>query len=165
MQNDIQRQILGAFLIILRPLARILLRFGVGLREFTEIAKTAFVEVATNEYGLRGRPTNISRVAVMTGLTRKEVRRIREKIQKGEHSVTVKTTPMSEILHRWHAESEFLDDSDRPAVLPFAGEKRSFTSLVKRFGGDILRTTNHLQERHEKSISQRIRLLSKKTQP
>jgi len=137
MKDDIRQQILGAFLIALRPIARILLRFGIGLREFSEISKTAFVEVATNEYGLRGRPTNISRVAVMTGLTRKEVRRIREKIQKGDQSVVVKTTPLSEILHRWHAESEFLDSSGRPAILPFAGPCGSFSSLVRRFGGDI----------------------------
>ena len=111
MQSDIQRQILGAFLVALRPLAKLLLQFGIGFREFAEIAKTAFVDVATREYGLRGRPTNISRVAVMTGLTRKEVRRLREKIEKGNQSVVVKTTPMSEIIHRWHAESDYLDSS------------------------------------------------------
>ena len=137
MQDDIQRRILGAFLIALRPIARILLRFGIGYRELAEISKIAFVEVATNEYGLRGRPTNISRVAVMTGLTRKEVRRIREKIDNGDKLVVVKTTPLSEILHRWHAESEYLDSSGRPAVLPFDGETGSFSNLVKRFGGDI----------------------------
>jgi hypothetical protein len=137
MQNEIQQRILGAFLVTLRPIAKILLRFGIGFREFSELLKTAFVEVATNEYGLRGRPTNISRVAVMTGLTRKEVRRIRGKIENGEHSVVVKTTPLSEILHRWHADAEFLDSSGRPAPLPFAGASGSFSSLVRRFGGDI----------------------------
>jgi hypothetical protein len=137
MQNDIQRQILGAFLIALRPIAKILLRFGIGFREFSEISKTAFVDVASREYGLRGRPTNISRVAVMTGLTRKEVRRIREKIEDGDQSVVVKATPLSEILHRWHAEAEFLDESGRPAILPFAGDAKSFSHLVRRFGGDI----------------------------
>lgn len=137
MQNDIQRQILGAFLVALRPIAKILLRFGIGFREFSEISKTAFVDVASREYGLRGRPTNISRVAVMTGLTRKEVRRIREKIEDGDQAVVVKATPLSEILHRWHAEAEFLDESGRPAKLPFSGAVRSFSNLVKRFGGDI----------------------------
>ena len=137
MQNDIQRQILGAFLVAMRPVAKILLRFGIGFREFGEITKTAFVDVATSEYGLRGRPTNISRVAVMTGLTRKEVRRIRGKIESGDQEVVVRSTPLSEILHRWHADSEFLDSSGRPAVLPFAGATSSFTNLVKRFGGDI----------------------------
>ena len=137
MQNDIQRQILGAFLVALRPIAKILLQFGIGFREFAEIAKTAFVDVATREYGLRGRPTNISRVAVMTGLTRKEVRRLREKINEGHQAVVVKQTPLEEIMHRWHAEPEYLDQSGRPRPLPFAGEEKSFTSLVKRFGGDI----------------------------
>lgn len=108
-----------------------------GFREFSEISKTAFVDIATSEYGLRGRPTNISRVAVMTGLTRKEVRRVREKIDRGEHSVVVKTTPLSEILHRWHSEREFLDSSERPAILNFSGEGNSFSNLVKKFGGDI----------------------------
>ena len=64
MQNDIQRQILGAVLLVIRPIARALLRAGIGYREFAEICKTAFVDVAGKDYGLRGRPTNISRVAV-----------------------------------------------------------------------------------------------------
>ena len=137
MQDEIQRQILGAFLVALRPVARILLRFGIGFREFSEVAKTAFVDVATNEYGLRGRPTNMSRVAVMTGLTRKEVRRVRERISRGEHSVAVKTTPLGEVLHRWHSESQFLDASGRPAVLKFSGQGSTFSELVRRYGGDI----------------------------
>ena len=137
MQNDIQRQILGAFLVVLKPIVRILLRFGIGFREFAEIAKTAFVDVATSDFGLRGRPTNISRVAVMTGLTRKEVRRIRDKLENGDQTLVVRTTPLCEVLHRWHFENEFLDSNGRPAVLPFAGENASFSSLVRKFGGDI----------------------------
>ena len=137
MQDETQRQILGAFLVILRPLARILLRFGIGFREFAEMAKLAFVDVASSDYGLRGRPTNISRVAVMTGLTRKEVKRLRDKLEGGEDKVAVRTTPLCEVLHKWHADDEYLDQSGRPATLPFAGEVRSFTQLVRRFGGDI----------------------------
>ena len=137
MQDKVQQQILGAFLIVLRPLARVLLRFGIGFREFSEIAKTAFVDVASTDYGIRGRPTNNSRVAVMTGLTRKEVKRIRDKISSGEERLTVRTTPLCEVLHKWHAEREFLDTSGRPATLSFSGNDTSFTDLVRKFGGDI----------------------------
>jgi hypothetical protein len=118
-------------------MARILLRFGIGFREFSEIAKTAFVDVASSDYGLRGRPTNISRVAVMTGLTRKEVKRLRDKIEGGEETLVIKATPLSEILHRWHSEEEFLNSNSRPKPLPFAGDHCSFSSLVRKFGGDI----------------------------
>jgi hypothetical protein len=137
MQDNTQTRILNAFLIALRPIAKILLRFGIGFREFSEIAKVAFVDVASTEHGLRGRPTNISRVAVMTGLTRKEVRRIREKIESGGVTSNVKSTPLSEILHRWHSESEYLDSTGLPVSLEFTGGSSSFSTLVKSFGGDI----------------------------
>jgi hypothetical protein len=137
MQNDIQRQVLGAILLVLKPIARALLRVGVGYREFSEIAKTAFVETATSDYGLRGRPTNISRVAVMTGLTRKEVRRIRIKTDASEHTVVMRTTPVSQILHRWYTDDEFLTDKGSPMSLDFDGDGLSFTALVKKYGGDV----------------------------
>lgn len=137
MQDTAQRTILRALLIALRPIAKMLLRNGTGFREFSEIAKTAFVDVSTSEYGLRGRPTNISRVAVMTGLTRKEVRRIRDKISAGEQDLIIKSNPLGEVLHRWYSTPDFLDDQGLPKTLPFDGPGLTFSSLVRRFGGDI----------------------------
>ena len=137
MQDTFQRQVLSALLVALRPLARALLRVGIGYREFSEISKTAFVGIATKNYGLRGRPTNISRVAVMTGLTRKEVRRIRDKAAAGEETLVLQSAPMAQILHRWYTEAEFLSSGGKPIDLPFNGAKISFSTLVQKFGGDI----------------------------
>ena len=110
---------------------------GVGFREFSEIAKRAFVDVATKDYGIRGRPTNISRVAVMTGLTRKEVRRIRQLNEEGNEESASKDTPISQILHRWHTDTEFLTEAGSPRPLTQSGESASFASLVKKYGGDV----------------------------
>jgi len=137
MQEKLKQQVLGAFQLVLRPMVKILLRYGVGFNEFSEVVKTSFVDVATTEFGIRGRPTNISRVAVMTGLTRKDVRRLRNALESGEQRLSVKSTPMSEIVHRWHAEEDFLDSHGRPERLPFSGVDNSFSELVKRFGGDV----------------------------
>ena len=137
MQDTFQRQILSALLIALRPLARALLKVGVGYREFAEISKTAFVDIATKDYGLRGRPTNISRVAVMTGLTRKEVRRIRDKAAAGEETLVLRAAPMAQILHRWFTDLDFLSNDGRPIELPFNGSDKSFSTLVRKYGGDI----------------------------
>ena len=137
MQDKIKQRVLGAFLLVMRPIVRILLRYGIGFREFAEVTKTAFVDVASSDFGLRGRPTNISRVAVMTGLTRKEVSRLREKIEKGDSSVSVKSTPLADVLHEWYARAEFIDSSGSPLSLPFSGSENSFSSLVKKVGGDI----------------------------
>ena len=114
-----------------------MLAAGIGYREFSEISKTAFVDVSTRDFGLRGRPTNISRVAVMTGLTRKEVRRIRDKLEAGPEAFEFRTTPMAEILHRWYTDKEFLKADGSPAELSFDGGGTDFTALVRKFGGDI----------------------------
>ena len=137
MDDKIKKEILDAFLVVMRPIVRILLRFGIGYREFLEVIKTAYVDIGSSDFGIRGRPTNISRVAVMTGLTRKEVRRLRDRIASGEDVVTVKTTPLSDVLHHWYAQEEFTNSSGYPVTLPFAGENKSFASLVRKFGGDI----------------------------
>jgi hypothetical protein len=121
----------------MRPVIRILLRYGIGYREFAEVVKTAFVDVASSDFGLRGRPTNISRVAVMTGLTRKEVKRLRDKLGSGDTIIAVKTTPLADVLHHWHAQPEFMNVDGSPARLPFTGDKASFTSLVRAHGGDV----------------------------
>jgi len=137
MQEQLKQQVLDAFLLVMRPIVRILLRYGIGYREFVEVAKTAYVDVSSSDFGLRGRPTNISRVAVMTGLTRKEVKRLRDKIESGDSRISVKTTPLADVLHHWHGQDEFTDAAGRPLPLPFSGEGTTFAGLVKKYGGDI----------------------------
>jgi len=136
--HDISKNnVLTALLKALRPIARFLMKSGIGYREFAEISKSAFVDVATADYGLRGRPTNISRVAVMTGLTRKEVKRLREKIASGNLVDMARVIPPAEILSRCHSERDYLDSAGRPLKLNFDGATPSFAGLVKKYGGDI----------------------------
>ena len=73
----------------------------------------------------------------MTGLTRKEIRRIRDKISEGEESVVARSTPLGEVLHRWHSDKDFLNEFGYPLDLAFDGDSPSFAALVKCAGGDI----------------------------
>lgn len=135
MERDDQSRISAALLAALRPLAAMLLRFGIGYREFADACKTAFVLAATDEFGVRGRPTNVSRVAAMTGLSRKEVRRIRD--QAGEHfdPPPVRSAP-AEVLHRWHTDPAYMSGG-RPRPLALDGPAPSFATLVHGCAGDI----------------------------
>ncbi len=137
MLENTHDRILRAVLLCLRPMVKIMLQCGIGYRAFAELAKTAFVEVATSEYGVRGRPTNMSRVAVMTGLTRKEVRRIRDDSANGKARFNGISTPMGHVLHKWVSDDEFANEAGGPADLPFEGEEGSFKRLIKKYGGDI----------------------------
>lgn len=127
----------GAFLTLLKPLVRLFLRYGRGIREFNELAKTAFVDVASEDYGVGGRPTNASRIAAMTGITRREIRRLRSKIANGYSESVDQTTPVRDVVSAWRTDPEFLDESGQPAVLPLSGEQGTFHALVKRYAGDI----------------------------
>ncbi|MHC5092930.1 MAG: hypothetical protein ACYSO2_03405 [Planctomycetota bacterium] len=53
MQEKLKQQVLNTFLLVMRPIVRILLRYGIGYREFVEVVKTAFVDVASSDFGLR----------------------------------------------------------------------------------------------------------------
>ena len=137
MKNTSNNLVLSALFAALRPIARLLMKAGVGYREFAEVAKCAFVDVSTSDFGLRGRPTNISRVAVMTGLTRKEVKRLRDKISAGTEVESTKVIPLSEIIHQWHTDADYLDSRGEPLELEFDDGEVSFAGLVKKYGGDI----------------------------
>ncbi len=125
------------FLILLQPIARLFLRFGRGYREYSDLSKAAFVSVASEDYGVHGRPTNVSRIAAMTGLTRKEISRIRTRLESGEGAVTERGTPLQELIAGWQSNSEFVDRHGEPSALPLVGGRGSFQSLVKQFAGDI----------------------------
>jgi hypothetical protein len=119
------------------PVARFLLRNGVSFREFTEISRVAFVEVAGNDYGIRGRPTNISRVSAMTGIGRKEVRRIRQLKAEFVDDPRVDLSPLSDVLQRWFTDPRYLNSSGNPRPLPFRNGRKTFTKLVKECASDL----------------------------
>jgi hypothetical protein len=124
----------------MRPLARLLLRSGVTYKTFGEIAKTAFVHEAMLESDSKGRLTNTSRVAVRTGLSRKEVRRICEASSSAEASPNVRVDhfgPPARVLDVWHSDPRFVDATGSPRDMPFEADEPNFSELVRAAGGDV----------------------------
>jgi len=106
-------------------------------REFADVSKSVFVEVAGDEYGIKGRPTNISRVSILTGISRKEVKRQREFMNVGQKPPENRTTDATRVLSGWHQDPDFLDPDSKPKVLSHNGDGTSFEMLCRRYGGDI----------------------------
>lgn len=122
---------------VLAPLARTLLRCGIGFTEFSEIAKRAFVHAASTDYGVRNRPTSIARVAVMTGLSRREVSKVRRELARhGLVQAPTRNIP-AEILERWHTDPAFLDEHNQPRPLTYSSGRVSFVALVKSVTSDL----------------------------
>ena len=126
---------------VLRPLASMLLRFGMTWKEFSDLSKSVFVQAATEEFGINGRPTNVSRVSILTGIGRKEVKRQRDLTKANLPPVKRKTTDATRLLSGWHQDPEFLDANSNPKLLPATGNGPTFETLFGRYGGDIAMPT------------------------
>jgi len=120
-----------------------MLRSGIGYRQFAELAKLAFVQEASGEKGSRGRQTNLSRVAIRTGISRKEVARLQSQIEgrSGASStargVDFHSVHAARVLQLWHSDPRFIDSDGSPRKLPFADDGIDFSSIVKAAGGDV----------------------------
>jgi hypothetical protein len=115
---------------------RLLQRSGITWAEFAELGKEVFVDVAGRDYGLQGRPTNASRGSMITGLSRREVSRVRKALAGGEESRQAAGSSIAQILSGWHLDADFLDVDGRPARLAASGGGASFDTLLKRYAGD-----------------------------
>ena len=73
----------------------------------------------------------------MTGLTRKEVKRIRDLKLEDEAVRPTRRSPPADLLHFWHTDPDYCMADGQPKILPFDQEEISFTSLVRRCAGDI----------------------------
>jgi Family of unknown function (DUF6502) len=124
---------------MMEPIIGILLRNGVTHKELSLLCKQLYVKIASEEFGIRGRPTNMSRVAMMTGLDRKEVGRIKENLQQDN---TAKISEqhqdrLNRILSGWYQDKDFIDVQGQPKLISTDEDDICFNLLVRRYGGDL----------------------------
>ena len=127
----------AATLQLLRPLVTILLRNNVSHRTFAELAKLVYVEVANAEFGIAGKKQTTSRIAILTGLTRKEVQRLLAQSPDTEPVSAKEYHRASRVITGWVRDPDFGNGKGHPHPLRMEGKRASFSTLVKRYSGDI----------------------------
>lgn len=143
MNSALQVRLLHAIGQCLRPLARILLRAGINYKQFSELAKLAFVQEAQGERDARGRTTNSSRIAIRTGISRKEVARLKSRLDDLSRDALLTRETGSDgghaarVLQLWHSDQRFLRGDGCPKPLPFGSSDVCFSTVVKAAGGDF----------------------------
>ena len=145
MAVDLKISALAACRRMLRPVVRMLLKHGVMHKEFVELSKELYVDIARSEYGLRGRPTNVSRVALLTGLGRKEITRVKNRLASAptDHESTHQQDRIARVLAGWYQDPDYLDSHGQPLALPMEGPSPSYEDLLRRYGGDVPAITIH----------------------
>jgi len=137
---NVKQALLAAYRHLLTPLVRVLLRNGISYLEFAEVARQVFVDVAGRDFTLPKRKISLSRIAIMTGLSRKEVARL---AREGGRLIRVtqdtELNRVGRVLQGWYTDSEFTGPYGVPLDLKFddVPRKPSFSELVRRYSGDM----------------------------
>lgn len=137
MSEKVTKALIAAAERLLRPLVRILLRNGIAYGQFAEIARKVYTDVAYRDFAISGKKQTISRVAVLTGLTRKEVKRLLEQVPGDGSESHQRYNRAIRVISGWLNDPQFHDERGQPADLPFAGGDASFEALVKKHSGDM----------------------------
>lgn len=137
MSNKTHQALADAVLRILRPMVGVLLNHGMAYGTFAELARKAYVDEAFRRGAENGKRVTISSVSALTGLTRKETKRLREAPQVGDTDSVQRYSRAVRVISGWVNDARFHDESGEPAELSYEGETPSFASLVREFSGDI----------------------------
>ena len=137
MDMPIHHVLSHAVLRLLRPLARVLLSHGMAYGAFAELARRAFADEGFLLIQRSGKRPTVSGVSAITGMTRKEVSRLREQALDTNGEAAQRYSRAIRVISGWLNDAEFLDADGEPAALPQDGDSGSFSALVKRYSGDI----------------------------
>lgn len=124
---------------LLRPLVRLSIRAGMTFPALTDLLRELYVNVAEHDFALPDKEQTDSRISLLTGIHRKEVRRLRGA------GAPVRTVPSSvsrtsQIVARWLASPRFSDRKTGPKPLRRAGgpgRGATFEELVESVTRDV----------------------------
>ena len=95
------------------------------------------MEVAKAEFGIPGKKQTTSRIAILSGLTRKDVQRISAQPPNSKLISEEAYHRASRVITGWVRDPDFGDGKGHPHPLRMEGKRASFRALVKRYSGDI----------------------------
>jgi uncharacterized protein DUF6502 len=137
MNDDSTDELIFAAAKILGPLIKRLLARGVPFGRLEARLRELFVEIAEAEFALPGRRQTDSRVSLLTGINRKEVRRIRA-AEKTEGPGSFGMNYITSLISRWLTDPQTTDGAGRPRPLPYQAPRGpSFMKLARKVTADL----------------------------
>jgi len=131
--------VVGALRRVLRPLVRLLVGQGITYPFLADLLKSIYVETAASEFTVGGKLATDSRLTVLTGVHRKDIRRLRHEPQP-DAGLTPSMTLGTQIVARWLGDTAYHDRNGAPQALPRRHTKdgaASFASLVERVSKNV----------------------------
>lgn len=126
---------------VLQPMARLMIDHGLQLPAMVELLKNALVNEAVGAYGLADKGSSDTRIALLTGVHRKDVKRLRKSPATATPSCPTVSVAAS-VVARWISEPRFLNADQTARALartPRRGNvgEPDFTTLVAEVSRDV----------------------------
>lgn len=126
---------------LLKPLIRFLINKQITLATLVEVIKSAYVEVAESDFAVEGKSPTDSRINLLTGVHRKDVKRLRDQDDAFEPSDRLSINSL--MLATWQAEAPYCKKGV-PVPLPMTGPV-SFESLANLYTRQNIRASSILE--------------------
>ncbi len=137
--NEGEAPLLKAVAWLCRPLVRLLIEKGIGYPRLRDLLKRLYVEVADESFRLGGKPPTDSRIHILTGVHRKDIRRLRGTPAEEADAAARTSTLGAAIVSRWLGLPDYRDADGRPRCLPRSSDDGSpaFDTLVADVSKDV----------------------------
>ncbi len=125
---------------MLRPVVRHLIAQGVTHPALTQMLKEIYLEIAETEFPLPFKKQTDSRLALITGLNRKEISRLRRSRKPRKPVIAAQDNLITHVIGRWMAGPPYADADGVPHRLRYEAEQPeavSFARLVRDLSVDI----------------------------
>jgi hypothetical protein len=121
---------------LMTELARYLLSAGISSSRFGEISRVAYFRAASLKGRFGNNRVNKSAIAAMTGLTRSQVRTYS---REGTSEMVLGNKPdrIENVVIGWMRDPAYCTSNYKPKKLRIAGRNSSFSTLVRKYGGDV----------------------------
>jgi len=132
--------LLGALRRVLRPLVRLLIAQGITYPALSTLLKSIYVESAEEDFRIEGKAQTDSRISLLTGVHRKDVRRLGDDAQRALEAMPTTVSLGAQLVARWTGDRRYLDGRGKPLALPRLardGGDASFEALVTGVSKDI----------------------------
>ena len=124
---------------LLRPLVRVLIAKGITFPALSRLLKQVYVDVARDEFPVPGKAQTDSRISLLTGVHRKDIKALREGKRSGDAPSPV-LSRNAHLIALWTGAPDYIDGRGRPRALPRQRPKNggaSFEGLVASVSTDI----------------------------
>lgn len=125
---------------MMRPIVKLLVRQNIPFASFMKIVKHLYVYTASEELTLPGKKLSHSRISIVTGIPRKDIKELLQFEPATDQSVSYQHNRAARVITGWVKDPEYQHpDTHEPLQIPIESDQQqpSLQNLVAKYSGGV----------------------------